>query len=45
MDTDRFVVNIKTKDFYKDNSQDVNKSLILQIILLIGPYLQELIKK
>ena len=25
MDTDSFVVNIKTKDFYKDNSQDVNK--------------------
>ena len=25
MDTDRFVVNIKTKDFYKDISQDVNK--------------------
>ena len=42
MDADSFVVNIKTKDFYKDISQDVNKSLILQIILLIGPYLQEL---
>ena len=25
MDTDKFVVNIKTKDFYKDISQDVNK--------------------
>ena len=25
MDTDRFVVNIKTKDFFKDISQDVNK--------------------
>ena len=25
MDTDSFVVNIKTKDFYKDVSQDVNK--------------------
>ena len=25
MDTDGFVVNIKTKDFYKDISQDVNK--------------------
>ena len=25
MDTDSFVVNIKTKDFYKDISQDVNK--------------------
>ena len=25
MDTDSFVVNIKTKDFYKDMSQDVNK--------------------
>ena len=28
MDTDSFVVNIKTKDFYKDISQDVNKRLI-----------------
>ena len=25
MDTDSFVVNIRTKDFYKDISQDVNK--------------------
>ena len=25
VDTDSFVVNIKTKDFYKDTSQDVNK--------------------
>ena len=25
MDTDSFVVNVKTKDFYKDISQDVNK--------------------
>ena len=25
MDTDSFVVNIKTKDFYKDISQDINK--------------------
>ena len=25
MDTDSFVVNIKTKDFYKDISQDANK--------------------
>ena len=27
MDTDSFVVNIKTKDFYKDISQDVNKRI------------------
>ena len=27
MDTDSFVVNIKTKNFYKDISQDVNKRL------------------
>ena len=27
MDTDSFVVNIKTKDFYKDIRQDVNKRL------------------
>ena len=45
MDTDSFVVNIKTKDFYKDISQDVNKRFDTSIILLIGPYLQELIKK
>ena len=25
MDTDSLVVNIKTKDFYKDISRDVNK--------------------
>ena len=45
MDTDSFVVNIKTKDFIKILVKMLIKVLILQIILLIGPYLQELIKK
>ena len=45
MDTDSFVVNIKTKDFIKILVKMLIKGLILQIILLIGPYLQELIKK
>ena len=45
MDTDSFVVNTTTKDFYKDISQDVKKGLILRIILLIDPYLWELIRK
>ena len=45
MDTDSFVVNIKTKDFLKILVKMLIKGLILRIILLIGPYLQELIKK
>ena len=45
MDTVRFVVNIKTKDFYKDISQDVNKKFDTSNILLIGPYQQELIRE
>ena len=42
MDTDSFVVNIKTKDFL---AKMLIKGLILQIILLIGSYRQELTKK
>ena len=32
MDTDRFIMHIKTKDFYKDISNDVEKGLIHQIM-------------
>ena len=32
MDTDSFIMNIKTNDFYKDIPNDVENSLILQII-------------
>ena len=45
MDTDSFVVNIKTKDFYKDIAEKLRKGLILLIISMIDPYLQELIRK
>ena len=31
MDTDSFIMNIKTNDFYKDISNDVKIDLILQI--------------
>ena len=45
MNTDSFVVNIKTKDFFKDISQDVNKRFDTSNYTLIDPYLLELIKK
>ena len=45
MDADSFVMNIKTKDFYKDIADDVKKDLIRQIMKLIDHYLQERIKK
>ena len=32
MDTDSFIMNIKTEDFYKDIANDVEKGLILQIM-------------
>ena len=32
MDTDGFIMNIKTNDFYKDIANDVAKRLILQIM-------------
>ena len=41
MDTDSLIMNIKTKDFYKDIAQ----SLTLQIMMLIGHYLKEKIRK
>ena len=44
-DGDSFVRHIKTKDFYKDTSDDVKKDLIHQIMKLINHYLQERIRK
>ena len=41
MDTDSFIMNIKTEDFYKDIANDVEKDLIHQIMKLIGHYPQE----
>ena len=39
MDTDSFIMHIKTEDFYKDIADDVEKkSMIHQIILLKGHY-------
>ena len=38
MDTDSFMMHIKTEDFYKDIADDVNKSMIHQIILLKDHY-------
>ena len=32
MNTDSFIINIKTEDFYKDIADDVEKSLMLQIM-------------
>ena len=32
MDTDSFIMNIKTEDFYKDTANDVEKRLIRQIM-------------
>ena len=43
-DTDSFVINIKTNDFYKDISQDVNERFD-RTILLIDHYLKERIKR
>ena len=39
MDTDSFVVNIETKDFYKDKLRTLRKCLIPLIIFMIDPYL------
>ena len=38
MDTDSFVMHIKTKDCYEDIVDDVEKSMIHQIILLKDHY-------
>ena len=45
MDTDSFIMNIKTEYFYRDIANDVEKNLIHQIMELIGHYLQERMKK
>ena len=43
MDTDSFIMNIKTEEFYKDIANDVE--MILQIMKLIDHYLLERTKK
>ena len=45
MDTGSFIMHIKTKDFYKDIADDVDKRLIHQIMKSIDYYLLEKIKK
>ena len=45
MDTDSFIMHIKTEDFYKDIADGVKKKLIHQIMKLIDHYPQERIKK
>ena len=50
MDTDSFIINIKTEDYYEDIADDVEKDLTHQImnaipLRSIDNYLQEKIKK
>ena len=45
MDTDSFIIYIKTEDFYKDIANDVEKRFEHQIMELIDHYPQERIKK
>ena len=45
MDTDSLIMNIKTKDFYKNIAQMLKKGLTLQIMMLIDHYLKEKIRK
>ena len=45
MDTDSFIMHIKTEDFYKDIADNVEKSMIHQIILLKDHYQWVKIKK
>ena len=45
MDTNSFVMNIKTEYFYKNIANDVEKGLIRQIMKQIDHYQQERIKK
>ena len=37
MDTDSFIVHIKTDDIYKDIAEDIEKDLTLQILKYILP--------
>ena len=41
MDTDSFIIHIKTEDFYKDIADDVKKDMIHQIMKLIDRYQKE----
>ena len=45
MDTDSFLIHIKTENVYEDIAGDVEKPLVLQIIESTDHYLQERIKK
>ena len=45
MDTDSFIMNVKTEDFYNDIVKDVEKGLTLQTTSVIDHYPQERIKK
>ena len=45
MDTDSFIMHIKTVDFYKDIAMMLKKDLIHEIMVSIEQYLQERIKK
>ena len=45
MDTNSFIMHIKTEDCYKDIADDLEKSLIHQIMKSIDHYLLERIKK
>ena len=45
MDTDSFIINIKTEDFNEDIAMMLKKDLMHQIMKLIDHYLQEIIKK
>ena len=45
MDTDSFIMHIKTEDFYKDIADDVEKRIDTQTMKLIDHYLKERIKK
>ena len=43
MDTDSFIIHIKTKDVYEDIANDVKKDLIHKIMTSIGHY--QMVKK
>ena len=45
MDTDSFIMHIKTEDFYKDIANMLKKDLIRQIMKSMDHYLYERIKK
>ena len=45
MDTDGFIIHIKTEDFYKDIADDVKKEMIHQIMKLRDHYQKEWMKK